>query len=970
MQDLTENQIKPGANTGYPEMTESAVFIPSKWRVFWNKVILLPCRKAEVLEAVLYVCICTVVMAVIGDTLDNENVKEDTKRKPMVVVMIIATPISTICGILMMKTRVSLWGSIAAFVGMWIAPLVALGVYLGEKWGDLDIVTVLVLSYIPGNVTYFTFLRTIRTGLTSRYNHNIASIVTSSICILVPFIIISGIIYKIALTSTIDKDFINFLVNAFSAPYLLTLILIWFFIHASFFPKYESSCEEQKQKYLGNGIPDISVQAALKENPLMFESFSPKWWKAIQEHAHIISSGMLLGIMLVIEGGLIGLLDEYGKGEHGDDVLWMIVFYIPTVPIFLIFGIIFSASVVKKDDKVTVGSLVGIIIPVIIIMPVSYELYKYSETETVGLVLAIGYPSAVLYWISLSILFHHHKRTYQLMSSILCFSFVVPVGFLYPFYTLDTVQNTTFWIIFSLICFGGFLMFIIFFIVDFFRNISKQMAVIALKVRRLEWYDISQWIYTASFILSFSLLVWTFFWTSDYQKSEYGLVAGCFTVITFCFICSLIIHRVTLYIKSLTSPELQIYDIIMKNSSKPSVLELELQSRKKRYQKIIIILGITIPILIIVPSLVATEVSDVTSSLSITIGVGSSIVFITAVLFLELKSYFKQYGKIVINYGLGCCWCFIILPLVCLIPVTLFFADDTEDLNTISSWSIGFVLFLMMIGVSSISIALNIVFKRMEYEKMAKYCCVKMRGILRKSAVRSRLEILRIIFDQVYLSGGSVVNDVLLDGTSIYFWPVDEDDPDLNVSKELVTVEELHKLEMKAGEIDIFEEEKETKKEISCWQYMLKICSNKDQDEQIRVVEDLEPEELGKLADNNIIPTPYLPPSNILNRDDSIHSSIELQTNRDEDPVLPVSNPTPQVNGMHMMKTLFIQQATKHNWTNAIKELVNHDKEQKLRHMNYLVQSLYKDYPSETPIDNDSIEAKKLDENQIKKITS
>lgn len=970
MEDLIQNQIRPGASISYPEMTESAVFIQSKWRVCLNKVILLPCRRAEVFETVLYVIISTVVMAVIGDTLENENVKEDSKRKPMVIVMMIVTPISTICGILVMKARVTMWGSIAAFMGMWIAPLLGLGVYLGQKWDDLDIVTVLVLSYIPGNVTYFTILRVIRTGLTARYNHNIASIVTSSICILVPFIIISGIIYKIALTSAIDKDFINFLVNAFSVPYLLTLILIWFFIHASFFPKYESSTEEQKQKYLGDGIPDISVQAALKENPLMFESFSPKWWKAIQEHAHIISSGMLLGIMLVIEGGLIGLLDEYGKGEHGDDVFWMIVFYMPAVPIFLISGIIFSASVVKKDDKVAVGSLVVLIIPVMIIMPVSYELYKYSDTEIIGLVLAIGYPSAVLYWISLSILFHHHKRSYQLMSSILCFSLVVPVGFLFPFYTLDTVQNTTFWIIFSLICFGGFLMLVIFFIVDFFRNISKQMAVIALKIRRLEWYDISQWVYTASFILSFSLLVWTFFWTSDYQKSEYGLVAGCFTVITFCFICSLIIHRITLYIKSLTSPELHMYDIIMTNSSKSSALEIELQSKKKRYQKIISILGVTIPIIIIVPSLAATDASDVTISLSITLGIGSSIVFITAVLFLELKSYLKQYGKIVINYGLGCCWCFIILPLVCLIPVTILYADDTQDLNTISSWSIGFVLFLMMIGVSSISIALNIVFKRMEYEKMAKYCCVKMRGILRKSAVRSRLEILRIIFDQVYLSGGSVVNDVLLDGTSIYFWPVDEDDPDLSVNKELVTIEELHKLEMKAGEIDIFEEEKESKKEISCWQYILKICSNKDQDEQIRVVEDLQPEELGKLADNYIMPSPYPPPANNLNKDESIHSSIELQTNRDEDAVLPVSNPAPQIDGTNTMKTLFLHQATKHNWTNAIKELVNHDKEQKLLQMNYLIQSLYKDYPSDLPIDNDAIEAKKLDEDKIQKITA
>lgn len=125
-----------------------------------------------------------------------------------------------------------------------------------------------------------------------------------------------------------------------------------------------------------------------------------------------------------------------------------------------------------------------------------------------------------------------------------------------------------------------------------------------------------------------------------------------------------------------------------------------------------------------------------------------------------------------------------------------------------------------MCGVSIGSIAMNIIFKSVEHEKMAKHCILILKNKLLSLGVRSRIYILRAIYEQLYHSDVDAVKKVLEDKTAIYYWPVDENDPDLRFSKDLVTLKELTQLQNKANKIKVVEdaedEEKFHKDEISC----------------------------------------------------------------------------------------------------------------------------------------------------------
>ena len=64
-----------------------------------------------------------------------------------------------------------------------------------------------------------------------------------------------------------------------------------------------------------------------------------------------------------------------------------------------------------------------------------------------------------------------------------------------------------------------------------------------------------------------------------------------------------------------------------------------------------------------------------------------------------------------------------------------------------SSWTIGFICLLIMAFVIVLSITLNVIFRRMEYEKIAKYCCTRLRRVLNQNGVISKMTTLRLIFD-------------------------------------------------------------------------------------------------------------------------------------------------------------------------------------------------------------------------------
>ena len=74
----------------------------------------------------------------------------------------------------------------------------------------------------------------------------------------------------------------------------------------------------------------------------------------------------------------------------------------------------------------------------------------------------IGYPLSVFYWVSMSMLFHHYKRQYQLVSTLSCLTIIIPIGFILPFYTIEAMKETTFWVFIAILGIGGVLLILMF----------------------------------------------------------------------------------------------------------------------------------------------------------------------------------------------------------------------------------------------------------------------------------------------------------------------------------------------------------------------------------------------------------------------------------------------------------------------------------------------------------------------------
>lgn len=98
-----------------------------------------------------------------------------------------------------------------------------------------------------------------------------------------------------------------------------------------------------------------------------------------------------------MEIGLLNLLDKYLAGDVSSKILYMSLYYIPTIPFFLYLGVMFSGSRLRKNDKFTSGVIIGAIFPTIALMPISYFLYTYENTKYLGILIGIGHPISLVY---------------------------------------------------------------------------------------------------------------------------------------------------------------------------------------------------------------------------------------------------------------------------------------------------------------------------------------------------------------------------------------------------------------------------------------------------------------------------------------------------------------------------------------------------------------------------------------------
>lgn len=408
--------------------------------------------RADKLEAAVYILVAVTCISIVAVASQDNNVQDDTKRLPLAHLGIAGSAVGLLIGLLYLKARFYLWISIGVFVICWIAPIAALiGLIFSGLSFDDYYEAMLALIYIPSVITFFTLLRSIRKHLTLRLNRNIAALAAIGLCVLVPVFMIGLTMYYVLLSTELSDGILKVLIYINCIPLLVTLIIIWVFVHNQFFHKPEEAIKAEMQLYLGEGVPEFDVQALIKNKPDYF-SAGPSKMKGILKYTHVVSSFTLIGILLALEVGLLTLLVDCINGIHGNDVLYLSIFYMVMLPVFLICGLMFSSWNLHKNDKFWSAPLIGYALPSLAVEPLCYWLYQYDSTSLIAVVVSIGYPASIAYWLLMSMLRLQNQRRYQLFSALCCMIVLVPFGYLIPFNSVGSMKTTTFWVFMGLLC--------------------------------------------------------------------------------------------------------------------------------------------------------------------------------------------------------------------------------------------------------------------------------------------------------------------------------------------------------------------------------------------------------------------------------------------------------------------------------------------------------------------------------------
>lgn len=571
-----------------------------------------------------------------------------------------------------------------------------------------------------------------------------------------------------------------------SALFLILLVYIWLFVHFHTFKRQPNEIQALKKEILDLENPSLGIQALLNKFPNLLKPSRPNFFS---NHGHLITSLSILVSTIGTEIGAIIVFLSDNSPSRAENIAG---FYIVAIPSFIIIGTLFSASDMSLNNKYSTCLLFFTVIPTSFIMWISTILYQNDDYFYIGLLISIGFPATVLYWMSLIMVYSYNKRSYQYFSVICCLIVIVPLGYMWPLYTTEGLSGTTFWIACGGVVFIGFFLLFLWFS-QFAFKFGKELFLLIKEIRKFNGYDLAQYLYSVSFVLGFCVL--GFFTVKNLDSSnnwEGGFVLGCFTIVGFTIFGTVFVHRIILYISEPGVEDVNIRDIILSKAPPGSLLQAQHLKKKNKYLGLIVVFGIIIICSISIPILITAEEKS-TESAGITIIIGLIFILLIIIVLIELKSVLRQHGDIFISFSLSYCWIFCLFPILCLVPTILSLSESDRDKQKTATWSIGFLFFIFMIGVSAASITLNLIFRRLENEKIAKYSCEQVCDILAEKGVKVKLTILRSIYDNFRISGAEPVEKVLNNATVFYYHELDKDS-DLRFSKEILTLREISKL--------------------------------------------------------------------------------------------------------------------------------------------------------------------------------
>lgn len=134
----------------------------------------------------------------------------------------------------------------------------------------------------------------------------------------------------------------------------------------------------------------------------------------------------------------------FNGAQDGDstEIYYLSIFMLLLNPIFTLIGVPFSASNLRKEDKIFFCAIVCSYIPLIICVP----LFFYIVDSDLNLVLSLSVispPLSTLYWAILALINSKNRTLYQIFVGSACLLLVFPIGFLFPMMISEELSIVT-----------------------------------------------------------------------------------------------------------------------------------------------------------------------------------------------------------------------------------------------------------------------------------------------------------------------------------------------------------------------------------------------------------------------------------------------------------------------------------------------------------------------------------------------
>ena len=248
-------------------------------------------------------------------------------------------------------------------------------------------------------------------------------------------------------------------------PTFLLLCLTWVYYHFKFFipaskkkvvekkasslqvqPETNSKEAEEKMREQFAEVSDAEEEKEEEEKkPLKLRIYlGVKLFMKRVSNTVIIASSLSLGAsLIIIEGLLLIYLAEVTKKNNVDSMAafyFAIVLYF-AIPAAVLFGIPVVANNKNHPAKMLWVPFIAIAIPLFVTMPIAcYLINDDHDTKPVGIFLALSPAIITAFWVTLSYIGLHRKKTKFTLMSYVFICFVIPLVVLQPIISNDGFQ--------------------------------------------------------------------------------------------------------------------------------------------------------------------------------------------------------------------------------------------------------------------------------------------------------------------------------------------------------------------------------------------------------------------------------------------------------------------------------------------------------------------------------------------------